>query len=645
MAHVCILYAVENQAFASKLERVLHEMDHAVSRREVDADSCAILGAAGGEPDAMVVIWSTQSIQSPTVIAEAREAVARRTLTPVAIGKIEPPASFQHLWPIDLSGWTGALEDPRWRFVTDEINLSIRRSEVGFEDLTLEAIKAGPDEDRRGVSSRAVLLGSAIAISALVIGLIGLGPTLFGGKHNKGDAPGIAFVEPSDVVIDAPEDGDDLDVSDSKPEEPPTDGSDAADSNDAPPDLMSVTPAPTIALGEAASGEAGALPATGNRFEQTAAAETLDVEASDEPVEALAENVSMPDPDQEPLIITSVRPGEESLAENDAFDETLDDVQSENEAELDSTVAAEAPSLKPAAPAQLVSEAISPAEGDILAETIAVATAESAPADVSGEGAVDDLDHLIVANTVLAEQENAHLGNYFRECVFCPDMAALQGGSFVMGSPADERSRQDTELLARESMIPYRFAIGTREVTYEQWDACVDAGGCRPAADPGWGRGKRPVVNISWGDAQDYVTWLSLQTGHEYRLPTEREWEYAARAGASTPFSFGSSVNPQQANFNGKYGYGDASGLYRGRTTPVASFAPNAFGLFDMHGNVWEWTSECWQQEQADACGARVLKGGAWNTGGWRLRAGHRIAGNAEARDFDNGFRVARTLP
>ena len=638
MAHVCILYAVENQAFASKIERVLHEMDHAVSRREVDGESCAILGAAGGKPDAMVVIWSTKSIASPTVIAEAREAVARRTLTPVAIGKIEPPASFQHLWPIDLSGWTGSLEDPRWRFVTDEINLSIRRSEMGFEDLTVESFSEEPEEERRGVSGRVVLFGAAIAISALAISLIGLAPMLFGGKDKDGEAPGVAFVEPAEVGVDAPEAGAaDPVSSENSSEEPSTDESS--------PDLMTVTPAPTIAMGETAPAD-DPLSANENDISETAAAPAMVGEASAEAEDVFAQESSATGDDTEPLVITAVKPGEEAIGEDETAgvaDGIADDGQTEN------IVVAEAPSLKPAAAVPPAAETTPPTDDefgdDPLAETIAVATAEDAAAVASEDAAPDDLDRLIVESTVLAEQENAYLGNYFRECVFCPDMAALQGGSFVMGSPADERARQDTELLAREATIPYRFAIGTREVTYEQWDACVDAGACRPAADPGWGRGKRPVVNVSWSDAQDYVKWLSLQTGQEYRLPTEAEWEYAARAGASTPFSFGRGVSPQQANFNGKYGYGASNGLYRGRTTPVASFAPNAFGLFDMHGNVWEWTSDCWPQGQAEGCDARVLKGGAWNTGGWRLRAGHRIGANAEAREFDNGFRVARTLP
>ena len=146
----------------------------------------------------------------------------------MAIGKIEPPASFQHLWPIDLSGWTGALEDPRWRFVTDEINLSIRRSEMGFDDVALEAFKDEADEERRGVSGRVVLFGAAIAISALAISMIGLAPALFGGKDREGGKPGVAFVEPSDAVIEAPEDPiGGSDAAGNSNEEPSTDDSEA----------------------------------------------------------------------------------------------------------------------------------------------------------------------------------------------------------------------------------------------------------------------------------------------------------------------------------------------------------------------------------------------------------------------------------
>ncbi len=130
------------------------------------------------------------------------------------------------------------------------------------------------------------------------------------------------------------------------------------------------------------------------------------------------------------------------------------------------------------------------------------------------------------------------------------------------------------------------FAIGKYEVTFDEWDACVKAGGCngyRPE-DPGWGRGNRPVINVSWNDTKAYVAWLAKKTGNPYRLPSEAEWEFAARAGTTTPFAFGTTITPKQANF----------GRSDGKTEPVGSYPPNAWGLYDMHGNVWEWVEDCW---------------------------------------------------
>ena len=643
MAHICILYAVENQAFATKLERALIEMDHSISRREIDGDGCAILGAVSGEPDAMVVIWSAHSVASPTLIGQARNALGRRTLTPVAIGKIEPPASFEHLWPIDLSGWTGALEDPRWRFVTDEINLSIRRSELGFEDLSLGAFREEDDEPESRGLGRVAFYAAGIIVCLSLIGFIGFGPSIFGTKEAGGSASGVAFVEPSGSPSDF--------------------AAEPLAVNDDDASGVAANEADNVLLAEPSEDDASQVTA---EVEPVGSGE-LEVPQADEgselpelmsvsPAVELAENEALPtdepnrgDASQEVAVsdevVSDAVPSAASLP---------DDLAAEN------IQLAEAPSLKPG---EVVSqqEAADPAipEGDPLAETIAAATEESLPetAEVEPEKNTDDLDRLIVASAVLAEQsdavlpaqqsaqENAYLGNYFRECVECPDMAALEGGGFLMGSPINERARQDTEFVARDAVIPNRFAIGTREVTFNQWAACVADNACASVADSGWGRGNRPVVNVSWADAQNYTQWLSLKTGQAYRLPTEAEWEYAARAGARTPFAFGNSVTPQQANFNGKYGYNAAAGLYRGRTMPVASFAPNAFGLFDMHGNVWEWTSDCWDETQGSACEGRVLKGGAWNSGGWRLRAGHRLSGKAQSREFDNGFRVARSLP
>jgi formylglycine-generating enzyme required for sulfatase activity len=182
----------------------------------------------------------------------------------------------------------------------------------------------------------------------------------------------------------------------------------------------------------------------------------------------------------------------------------------------------------------------------------------------------------------------------FRDCVECPEMVMVPAGSFIMGSPASEEARLDHEEPQHKVIIARPFAVGRFEVTFAEWDACVVAGGClhRPN-DAGWGRERRPVINVSWNDiTNEYLPWLSRETGKPYRLLTEAEWEYAARAGTTTPFSTGETITSEQANFHGFLTYGGSTSVVdRSKTLEVGSFAPNAFGLYDMHGNVWEWTA------------------------------------------------------
>ena len=249
------------------------------------------------------------------------------------------------------------------------------------------------------------------------------------------------------------------------------------------------------------------------------------------------------------------------------------------------------------------------------------------------------------------------VGEPFRDCPECPLMVVVPSGTFRMGALESEKGSYDDERPVHTVSVP-SFAMGVHEVTFTQWDACVANGGCggyRPD-DEGRGRGRHPVVNVSWRDAQLYLGWLTYCTGERYRLPTEAEWEYAARAGTATPFHTGGTISTDQANY-GNYTYSDgARGEYRGRTTvAVGSFPANGFGLHDVHGNVWEWVQDCWEGNykgargngsalEREVCFSRVLRGGSWISKPGFLRSANRYRDHPWLRWYYLGFRVARTL-
>jgi formylglycine-generating enzyme required for sulfatase activity len=188
-------------------------------------------------------------------------------------------------------------------------------------------------------------------------------------------------------------------------------------------------------------------------------------------------------------------------------------------------------------------------------------------------------------------------------------------------------------------------------VTFAEWDACVAAGACAKASDSGWGHGKQPVINVSWDDAKQYIGWLSRITGKEYRLLTEAEWEYAARAGTTTTYSWGDEIGKDNANCDGC-----GSQWANKQTAPVGSFKPNAFGLYDMHGNVIEWVEDPYHGSYGDApvdgsawlqdanASSRVVRGGSWNLQPNSLRAAFRNGLPTVNRLNAFGFRLARTL-
>jgi formylglycine-generating enzyme required for sulfatase activity len=244
------------------------------------------------------------------------------------------------------------------------------------------------------------------------------------------------------------------------------------------------------------------------------------------------------------------------------------------------------------------------------------------------------------------------VGTQFQDCAACPRMVVIPAGEFTMGSPPSELEAEAQHRVT----IARSFAVSKFAITFEQWDACVRQGGCEDyrADDQGWGRGKRPAVNMSWENAKSYVEWLARKTGKPYRLLSEAEWEYAARAGTTTRYSTGDSISPRLANYDGS---GDGSGpsdSNRQKTMPVGSFPPNAFGLYDMHGNVTEWVEDCWHNEYTASaptdgsawvegeCDGRVLRGGSWEDSETELRSAARTGEYKDNSSYVDGFRVAR---
>ena len=253
-----------------------------------------------------------------------------------------------------------------------------------------------------------------------------------------------------------------------------------------------------------------------------------------------------------------------------------------------------------------------------------------------------------------------------------PLMVVLPPGRFRMGSAWSEPSRTVGEGPQHDVAIAHPVAVAKYPVTFAEWDASEPGKGRYRPNDQGWGRGGRPVINVSWEDAQTYVAWLTKLTGKSYRLLSEAEWEYACRAGVAAPFSTGASIATDRANFDARRPPESTAGavesisahvartvlfktLYRAQTTPVDTFVPNRFGLHDMHGNVWEWVEDAWHADYDDApadgavwtggdANLRVLRGGSWRMGAAALRSAHRHSRQPRHRSDHVGFRVARTV-
>ena len=251
---------------------------------------------------------------------------------------------------------------------------------------------------------------------------------------------------------------------------------------------------------------------------------------------------------------------------------------------------------------------------------------------------IDDQSYFLARNEIKALFDKA---GYILQG---PEMMEIPAGRFLMGS-----NERHNERPVHEVKISKPFAMGKYEVTFAEYDAFARATGRELLPDRGEGRGNSPVIGVNWEDAQAYTEWLSGVTGKNYRLPTEAEWEYAARAGSTTRYSWGDDIASNRANC--ARGCGDS---YK-YTSPVGSFKPNEFGLYDMHGNVWEWVQDCWHDNyeaapsdgrawEFEGCRSRVVRSGSWGHGPANLRSATRYWFGSSRRFRHNGIRVAQDL-
>ncbi len=582
MPAVTVLYAPRDEALGLKIADALarqgHIARHAPQRRDRDLAL---------NDDAAIIIWSEAALRLARLHDQASDALLRGALIPVAVDGAAPPEGFDVLPPVDLSGWRGDDDDPRWRFVLEELALLTQLPDQALAPAAETALQdpgvAPADEALPQTKKRwrfhpvavAFSAGAALAVAAGAAVLLSTSP------RDAAPTPGrIAFVQPIDETAEPS----------------------AADETQS---------APATQAAEQPDFELTVLREPAQGASQEAVPATLETAAGE---------VAPSAPDLETV------PGTEEVSTDEPA----------------------SPESDPALAAQPAAQEAAPDSAD---PESAASDADASDPGVTDLGAVDQP----VAGA--AAEPAANDASYFRDCESCPQMARIPAGTFRMGSPASEPMHQASEGPQQDIAIARPFAIGAREVIFAEWDACVADGGCnayRPY-DHDWGREARPVVNVSFDDAQAYVRWLSQKTGATYRLPSEAEWEYAARAGSAGPFALDGVLTPQNANYDARYPYIGEPAETRAMTTPTGSFAPNALGLYDMHGNVWEWTADCWAGALADVsangaaratgdCAKRTLRGGAWNTGGWRLRSAHRIGKTLSAREFDNGFRVVKEL-
>jgi len=258
------------------------------------------------------------------------------------------------------------------------------------------------------------------------------------------------------------------------------------------------------------------------------------------------------------------------------------------------------------------------------------------------------LSRLTLDRTVQTGQSEQTFSDSLRTLGSGPHMIRIPGGRFLRG---DHQGDGDDDEQPMSEVSLHAFAISTHEITFNQYDLyCQRSRKCDEPDDQEWGRGNRPVINVSWEEANAYVQWLADKTGKPYRLPSDAEWEYAHRAGNTTRYAWGDEVESARANCEGCGSIWDGD-----QSAPVGRFEANAYGLYDTAGNVFEWVADCFHDRFSEApndgspiekegCGKRVIRGGAWSFPPHEVRSANRWRDFPTRRSDDTGFRVAMDL-
>ncbi len=512
------------------------------------------------DASAVVVLWSSRSVRSKWVRAEATLGDRKSALIPVMIEQCDRPIMFELIQTADLTKWTGDLEDRQWKAFVEDVREHVERKRGAAAAAAAPTPVATAAEAKAASSDAKDTIEAAFWLSI---------------KDDNDASEFAAYLERYPDGHFAMLARKRLAVLTPKAVPPPPATSQPVAPKPAPPPVIEPVAAKPAPLQSAPKADA---------FQQRA------VQAKAPPPKK--------DGSPLPLILGLV-------------------------AILAVGGGAFAIMSKPAEP--------SPAAQikDALQDTIAKT--------------VDSAIETATATTVTPPTPPAApvIEKTFKECEGCPEMTRLDGGNFVMGSADSESGHRAWEGPQREVTIA-PLAVSAHEITFAEWDACVAAGGCMnyTPADKGWGRGARPAIMVSWNDAQTYVKWLSGKTGKTYRLPTEAEWEYAARGGTTTAYWWGA-----------KYESGRVTG---GKTAEVGAHDANPFGLFDVSGNVSEWVQDCYVNSfkaaptdgsavQQSGCGQRVTRGGSWKVSGADMRIANRSRLSPSTRDTAIGFRVVVT--